>query len=95
MKTAISMGITVITNTHIPMSIKVIMHIRVIITNILHDVLFHLSYITFSLLCSHTLCFMPNLQICTWNAPGLMSSAYYLSNVLENESIYICGISEH
>ena len=44
-QTAISMGITVITNTHIPMSIKLIMHIRVIISNILHDVLFHLSYI--------------------------------------------------
>ena len=38
---------------------------------------------------------MSILNICSWNATGLMSSAYYLSNLLDHESVDICGISEH
>ena len=38
---------------------------------------------------------MTNLNICTWNATGLMSSAYYISNLLDSENIDIFGISEH
>ena len=35
------------------------------------------------------------ITLCTWNVTGLMSSAYYLSNLLDSEVIDVCGISEH
>lgn len=35
------------------------------------------------------------LNICTWNATGIMSSATYLSNSLKYRNVDICGISEH
>ena len=38
---------------------------------------------------------MFNIQLCTWNATGLMSSAYYLSCLLNNETVDIVGLSEH
>ncbi len=34
-------------------------------------------------------------KIMTWNATGIMSSCSYLCDVWQNESIDICGISEH
>ena len=36
-----------------------------------------------------------SLNVGTWYATGLMSSAYYLSNLFEKECIDILGISEH
>ena len=36
-----------------------------------------------------------NLTIASWNATGIMSSASYLSDFLDINSIDICGISEH
>ena len=38
---------------------------------------------------------MFDLQFCSWNATGLMSSAYNLSKVLDQKSVDICGLSEH
>ena len=34
-------------------------------------------------------------SIITWNATGIMSSAAYLSNCLNQNKVDICGISEH
>ena len=36
-----------------------------------------------------------NLNILTWNATGIMSSATYLTDCLYRNKIDICGISEH
>lgn len=38
---------------------------------------------------------MVTFNICTWNCTGLMSSAFYLSKMLQKENIDICGVSEH
>ena len=38
---------------------------------------------------------MSYLNLCTWNATGLMSSAFYLSKLLVENDVHICGISEH
>ena len=38
---------------------------------------------------------MSTIHVCSWNATGLMSSALYLSDLLDSEIIDICGISEH
>ena len=38
---------------------------------------------------------MNSLNLSTWNCTGIMSSAYYLSNLLSCYNIHICGISEH
>ena len=35
------------------------------------------------------------LNIATWNATGIMSSASYLSELLDNNDIDVCGIAEH
>lgn len=35
------------------------------------------------------------INIATWNATGIMSSASYLHSLLDNNQIHICGISEH
>ena len=34
-------------------------------------------------------------NILTWNATGIMSSAAYLSDCLNQNKVDICGISEH
>ena len=31
----------------------------------------------------------------TWNVTGIMSSLGYLGDAIVNNSVYICGISEH
>jgi len=36
-----------------------------------------------------------NLNIMTWNATGLISSASYLCHALKDNAVDICGISEH
>ena len=36
-----------------------------------------------------------NLNILSWNATGIMSSSTYLTNILAQRNIDICGISEH
>jgi hypothetical protein len=38
---------------------------------------------------------MQFVNISTWNCTGVMSSASYLSDLLQNHSIDICGMSEH
>jgi hypothetical protein len=38
---------------------------------------------------------MTSLNLLTWNATGIMSSASYLSTALSNRDIDVCGISEH
>ena len=35
------------------------------------------------------------LNIATWNATGVMSSASYVSDLLMKENVYILGLSEH
>ena len=35
------------------------------------------------------------LNILSWNATGIMSSSTYLTNILAQRNIDICGISEH
>ena len=35
------------------------------------------------------------INIMTWNATGIMSSASYLVNTLNDKAIDVCGISEH
>ena len=40
-----------------------------------------------------SVCFF--LNICSWNATGIMSSASYASNLLEKRNLHFLGISEH
>ena len=46
-------------------------------------------------LINHSIMALIGLNIVTWNITGIMSSAAYLSNVLSDGNIDICGISEH
>ena len=38
---------------------------------------------------------LENLNLMTWNVTGIMSSSSYLVELLNNNAIDICGISEH
>ena len=40
-------------------------------------------------------CFANELRVITWNVTGLMSSASYLSDILTEGNIDVCGLSEH
>ena len=48
-----------------------------------HDIVGRISFV------------MSNLKLCTWNGTVIMPSAFYLSNMLTEETADICGLSEH
>lgn len=46
-------------------------------------------------ICVVLILLLMNIKLATWNATGIISSASYLCDLLNDRAVDVCGISEH